>query len=115
MTKCGFGKLIIVTTQISIFLLVVIFLLLFLQSDEYRIHKYLMSPTGKGVGVIVANDGGGAGTGWCRDLVYKFPDSTGPIPDITKERKNEKYLVALLDCGEAKNISWRGSELRIMK
>ena len=83
-------------------------------SDEYVVLEQEVSPDGSRVGVIIGNNGGG-GAGWCRDLVYNFPN-TKPIPNITsnnKESKYENHLVKQLECGEAKSISWENKELII--
>ncbi len=83
-------------------------------SDEYVVIQQEISHDGSRVGVIIGNHGGG-GVGWCRDLVYDFPNIE-PIPSITsngKESKYESYLVKQLECGEAKTISWKNKELMI--
>ncbi len=76
-----------------------------------RLIKYVPSENGKQVGVIIANMGGG-GPGYCRDLVYKFPNKDR-LPDFSKEKNNRKYLVKEVGCGEAKEIRWKNKQLII--
>ncbi len=83
-------------------------------SDEYVVIQQEVSPDDSRIGVIIGNHGGG-GAGWCRDLVYEFPNIE-PIPSITSNSKESKYennLIKQLDCGEAKSISWKNKKLII--
>ena len=61
--------------------------------DQYSVLQKTVSPDGKRVAILVGNHGGG-GPGYCRDLVYDFPNSQ-KLPSITSnwtEFRNKKYL-----------------------
>lgn len=79
------------------------------NQDGYHLIELVPSPSSKQVGVIIANMGGG-GPGYCRDLVYLFPNIER-LPDFSKEKNNKKYLVQELGCGEAKNLRWESEKL----
>jgi hypothetical protein len=79
------------------------------EQDGYHLVKLVPSSTNKKVGVIVANMGGG-GPGYCRDLIYIFPNIER-LPDFSKEKDNRKYLIKELGCGEAKELRWQGEHL----
>ena len=71
-----------------------------------------MSPDGKRVAVLIGNHGGG-GPGYCRDLVYDFPN-TGKVPTITSnwaESRNKEYLLKVVFCGDIKKLTWKNKEL----
>lgn len=84
-------------------------------NDRYRLVLYEVSSDNKKAGVVVSNVGGGGGSfGWCRDLVYDFPNiNDWGIPDLHFEKDNEKYLIEEKGCGEAKSIEWVEDKLKI--
>lgn len=83
----------------------------FNKNDEYRLVSYVPSPNGERVGLIVSNVGGG-GPGYCRDLIYDFPNQES-LPDIHFENQNKEYLVEEKPCGDAKSLTWSKGKLKI--
>jgi len=87
---------IILFSALFVTAIIALFLIWYLSSDKYYLAHYEKSPNGKHLGIIVTNTGGGA-TGWCRDLIYKFPSAA--LIQLDAESKNEPYLVEVIDCG----------------
>ena len=77
--------------------------------DEYTIIKKFESPDGTRVGMIIGNHGGG-GAGYCRDLIYDFPNSSNSIK-ISNESSNKKFLVKETNCDVIKTLSWKKTKL----
>ena len=90
----------------------VILLVLVSWQDQYSVLQRTVSPNGKRVAALIGNHGGG-GPGYCRDLVYNFPNSP-ELPSITSnwaEWRNDKYLVEVVFCGDIKKLEWKNQEI----
>ena len=99
----------IVGVLISLFTLLQVFVW---WQDQYSVLDKSVSPDGKLVGLLVGNYGGG-GPGYCRDLIYNFPNSE-ELPSITSnwaESRNKEYLVKVVSCGAIKKLEWENNEL----
>jgi len=94
---------------ISLFILLQI---LVWWQDEYLVLQETVSPDGKRVAVLIGNHGGG-GAGYCRDLVYNFPNA-GKIPTITSnwaESINKEHLLKVVFCGDIEELIWEKNSL----
>ena len=104
-------KIVVRTLVVLLSLFVLLQFLVWLQ-DEYVVLQEVVSPNGKRIAVLVGNHGGG-GPGYCRDLVYSFPNSN-ELPSITSnwaEYWNEDYLVKVVGCGDIEKLFWNNEEL----
>ena len=87
-------------------------LVLMWSQDTYHVIQKITSPDRSRIALLIGNYGGG-GSGYCRDLIYNFPNSNN-IPSITSnwaESRNKKYLVKITNCDDIKKLEWKNNEL----